>query len=325
VSPSEPAGSAQEPDVATPPASRRALRAAREADAAASAAADVTVEATAVARVPERRATVPAPRALASVSLKPAVRTAAATRTRPVKKARRSSVTIGVAFLAIPGLLLTLALPAYAYAPDAASTTNRALGEAQGLAVSAASVSISLNRDGYTATTPEDIAAQTEAARLADVRERSAEAVRASAAQYASGGIRAENDDYPWPDGVANGASLSPQGYYFKECVDFVAWRLNRDAGASATDLRWTWQNLTPGAGSARSWSSAWSSTGRVTSDTPVVGAVAWFTYNHVAYVQSVPGDGTVVLEEYNWMGSHAYHTRVVPIEDVALYLYPPS
>ena len=44
------------------------------------------------------------------------------------------------------------------------------------------------------------------------------------------------------------------------------------------------------------------------------MGAVAWFTYNHVAYVQSVPGDGTVVLEEYNWMGSHAYHTRTVPI-----------
>lgn len=134
-------------------------------------------------------------------------------------------------------------------------------------------------------------------------------------------GIRVENDDYPWPDG----ATLSPQGYYFKECVDFVAWRLNRDAGATATGLRWTWRNLTPGAGSARSWSSAWSGQGRVTSDTPVVGAVAWFTYNHVAYVQSVPGEGTVVLEEYNWMGSHAYHTRVVSIEDVALYLYPPS
>jgi surface antigen len=234
-------------------------------------------------------------------------------------------LTVGAAFLAIPGLLLTLAIPAYAYSPGAAGTPDLALGEAQGLAVSAASVSISLDRDGYTATTPADIAAQAEAAQQAEDRERSAEAVRARSAQYASSGIRVENDDYPWPDGAADGATLSPQGYYFKECVDFVAWRLNRDAGATATGLRWTWQNLTPGAGSARSWSSAWSGQGRFTSDTPVVGAVAWFTYNHVAYVQSVPGDGTVVLGEYNWMGSHAYHTRVVSIEDVALYLYPPS
>jgi surface antigen len=44
-----------------------------------------------------------------------------------------------------------------------------------------------------------------------------------------------------------------------------------------------------------------------------------------VADVQSVPGDGTVVLEEYTWMGSHAHHGRVVPVENVALYRYPPS
>lgn len=98
----------------------------------------------------------------------------------------------------------------------------------------------------------------------------------ARAAQYASSGIRSENDDYPWPEGVANGSTLSPQGYYFRECVDFVAWRFNRDAGASSTAPRWTWQNLTPGAGSARSWASAWASLGRVTTDTPVVGAAAW-------------------------------------------------
>ena len=310
---SEPAGCAQAPaavtavpmtavpmTAVTAPAlpSRRALRAARTAEPAATAAA-------VLASAPGR--------------------SRAARRTPRPATQRRSPLTIGVAFLAIPGLLLTLALPAYAYAPGASGAPDVALGEAQGLAVSAASVSISLDRDGYTATTPEDIAAQIEAARQTADRERSAEAARASSAQYASSGIRVENDDYPWPDGAVDGTTLSPQGYYFKECVDFVAWRLNRDAGATATDLRWTWQNLTPGAGSARSWSSAWSGQGRVTSDTPVVGAVAWFTYNHVAYVQSIPGDGTVVLEEYNWMGSHAYHTRVVPIEDVALYLYPPS
>ncbi|WP_166791794.1 CHAP domain-containing protein [Cryobacterium frigoriphilum] len=311
MSNSEPVGTAPVPAAATELPSRRALRAARDANTAGTAVPTVV-------RAHSRHAAAPPVNP-------PAAHANQTARTITTQVPRRSPLTVVVAFLAIPGLLLTLALPAYAYAPGSSGTQDLALGEVQGLAIPAASVSISLNRDGYTATTAEDIAAQTEADRQAADRERSAEAARASSAQYASSGIRVENDDYPWPDGAADGATLSPQGYYFRECVDFVAWRLNRDAGASATDLRWTWQNLTPGAGSARSWSSAWSSQGRVTSDTPVVGAVAWFTYNHVAYVQSVPGDGTVVLEEYNWMGSHAYHTRVVPIGDVALYLYPPS
>lgn len=71
-----------------------------------------------------------------------------------------------------------LDVPAYAYAPGAVSTREVARGGSQGLAVPAASVSINLNRDGYTATTEEDIAAQTEAPRLASVREQSAAAVR---------------------------------------------------------------------------------------------------------------------------------------------------
>ena len=54
-----------------------------------------------------------------------------------------------------------------------------------------------------------------------------------------------------------------------------------------------------------------------------MVGAVAWFPYNHVAYVQSVNGDGTVTIEEYNWNSDHSYHVRTIPVGE-ALYLYPP-
>ncbi len=50
---------------------------------------------------------------------------------------------------------------------------------------------------------------------------------------------------------------------------------------------------------------------------------MAWFPYNHVAYVQSVNGDGTVTIEEYNQNSDHSYHVRVIP-NGSALYLYPP-
>ena len=174
MSQSEPAGSAPEF------VSRRSLRAARDTESA-----QTTVS------------------VLRRVAARSVVRPVSARALRTTAR-RRSPLTSAVAFLAIPGLLLTLALPAYAYAPGAVSTREVARGGNQGLAVSAASVSINLTRDGYTATTVEDIAAQTEASRLASVRERSATAVRASAAQNVSSGIRAENDDYPWPSGVAN-------------------------------------------------------------------------------------------------------------------------
>jgi surface antigen len=153
-----------------------------------------------------------------------------------------------------------------------------------------------------------------------------ASAASAASAAFAVYTVRSEGDDYPWFDQATDnqGGGLSPLGYYYRECVDFVAWRLNRDAGATGP-FKWTWSTMTPGGGNASAWASAWSNKGWASSKSPVVGAVAWFTYNHVAYVQSVPGDGTVVLEEYNWMGSHAYHTRTVPISEVPVYLYPPT
>ena len=61
---------------------------------------------------------------------------------------------------------------------------------------------------------------------------------------------------------------------------------------------------------------------GWATSSEPIVGPVAWFPYNHVAYVQSINGDGTRNIEEYNQNSDHSYHVRVIPAGS-ALYLYP--
>ena len=245
---------------------------------------------------------------------------------RPVK--RRKSVAKMVTLLAIPAIFLTAALPAYAFSPQggSAAVSAKASGDTQAVTVAAAAAAVSISADGFTATSQAELDDIEAGIQANLVQQQAAEDARAAAADYAVIGIRAEGDDYPWRDAAteSQGGGFSPLGYYYRECVDFVAWRLNRDAGATSS-FKWTWSTMTPGGGNASAWASAWSNKGWASSKSPVVGAVAWFTYNHVAYVQSVPGDGTVVLEEYNWMGSHAYHTRTVPISEVPVYLYPPT
>ena len=245
---------------------------------------------------------------------------------RPVK--RRKSAAKLVTLLAIPAIFLTAALPAYAFSPQGGSAvvSAKASGDTQALTVAAAAAAVSISADGFTATSQAELDDIEAGIQANLVQQQAAEDARAAAADYAVIGIRAEGDDYPWRDAPteSQGGGFSPLGYYYRECVDFVAWRLNRDAGATSS-FKWTWSTMTPGGGNASAWASAWSNKGWASSKSPVVGAVAWFTYNHVAYVQSVPGDGTVVLEEYNWMGSHAYHTRTVPISEVPVYLYPPT
>ncbi|WP_130179205.1 CHAP domain-containing protein [Cryobacterium sp. SO1] len=265
------------------------------------------------------------PVGLRSVTAAPKSPTGART-SRLVK--RRKSVAKMVTLLAIPAIFLTAALPAYAFSPQGGSAlvSAKASGDTQALTVAAAAAAVSISADGFTATSQAELD-DIEAGIQADlVQQQAAEDARSAAADYAVIGIRAEGDDYPWRDAAteSQGGGLSPLGYYYRECVDFVAWRLNRDAGATSS-FKWTWSTMTPGGGNASAWANAWSNKGWASSKAPVVGAVAWFTYNHVAYVQSVPGDGTVVLEEYNWMGSHAYHTRTVPISEVPVYLYPPT
>src|SRR4051812_20162027 len=50
--------------------------------------------------------------------------------------------------------------------------------------------------------------------------------------------IRDARDDYPWPKGTVN--SISPLGYGYRECVDFVAWRMNRDHGTTSNPWKFS-------------------------------------------------------------------------------------
>jgi surface antigen len=84
-----------------------------------------------------------------------------------------------------------------------------------------------------------------------------------------------------------------------RECVSFVAWRLSDRNNYSVT-----------GYGSAINWKQEALNNHIPVDNTPAVGAVAWFSYGHVAYVDAVNGSN-VDLEEYNYDYAGDWHQRL--------------
>ena len=224
---------------------------------------------------------------------------------------RKNPFAVLGAMLVVGGLLGVAGLPAYATTTGPPPVAGVPTAGEQAVRVSSAVSSPTPGRDGFTATTPEQLAQQ------------QADAARASAVSaYLESGARQAGDDYPWP---TSGGGLSPLGYYYGECVDFVAWRLNRDAGASSAPYKWVWASLTPTGGSGGQWLYAWQASGWPVSNTPIPGSVAVTGYNHVAYVKQVNDDGTVTVEEYNYSGYHRYGQRIISDASVTAFLYPPG
>jgi surface antigen len=210
------------------------------------------------------------------------------------------------AVLVVAGIVGGLALPAAAGVTSFSNATGIATSfkHSQSVKVSANIEMSKVSRDAVSATSEAELRTeQINARELAD-----------------NPGVRQPGDDYPWR---LAGYSLSPLGYYYRQCVDFVAWRLNRDQGVTSAPWKWVWSNLTPWGGDASQWKSAWQRHGWTVSTTPVVGSVAWFVGDHVAYVHSISGSN-VTIEEYNGEASRAYAMRTIPISSVADFLYPP-
>ncbi|MGN6326266.1 CHAP domain-containing protein [Pseudolysinimonas sp.] len=302
-----PAPSAATPDVAAPdfalptvdaPASRRALRAAQASLAAAP------------ARSPH------APRVEAAPAHPPK-----AARDDASKRRRRIRDRLGAAgvMLLVGGLFVPLALPAYADAGSGgvATAAVRAHG-GQALGVNGDLDKTAVTRDEYSSTSAEEL----RAAYTVALRQKNLSAFRSS-------GSSGQGNDYPFVSELSRnqGGGLSPLGYYYRECVDFVAWRLSRDAGSSqGGPYRWTWSKLTPSGGNASQWKSAWINHGWATGTTPQVGAVAWFPGgNHVAYVSGILASGQIVIDEYNWGGQHEYDQRVIDPSTVEFLYAPPA
>jgi hypothetical protein len=230
----------------------------------------------------------------------------------PKTSLRRKLSSAGVMTVVV-GLFASLTLPAFA--DQNGLVENAEPLDGQTLEITAATTDAStLIRDGYATTS------------AADLRRLYADAIRQqNLAAYLASGAREMGDDYPWPDQLTRpqGGGLSPLNYYYRECVDFVAWRMNRDAGTTSAPYAWVWSNLAQG--SAFAWKREWERHGWTTSSVPVAGAVAWFPGgNHVAYVSGIMPDGSVALEEYNYATDHGYGQRIIPASG-AYYLYPPG
>jgi surface antigen len=292
------------PDISLPivaePTSRRALRAAQ-----------VSISAS-TARPKEQRTRAARPERADRPAKAP--RDVSASQQRAKLRERISAA--GVMVL-VGGLFAAVALPAYADSGTSGVAAVAAHSQgSQTLPVDANLDKVTAARDDYSATSAEQLRALYASA----LRQKNLSAFVAS-------GSAGAGNDYPWVSALSRnqGGGLSPLGYYYRECVDFVAWRLNRDAGASPNGpYIWTWSKLTPSGGNASEWKSAWVNHGWATGTTPQVGAVAWFPgQNHVAYVSGILASGQIVIDEYNMGGQHQYDQRVIDASSVE-YLYAP-
>lgn len=257
----------------------------------------------------------------------PAAMAAPAYADRPASTKKRVSIQhriVGIAtVLLVPGILIGSSIPASAFGTNTDNTADVAsAADPQSLIVDTALDGSALSRDSFDATTTKELAekkqAALRAAAAATATTSSTSSSAASSGDYSTVTPRAAGDDYPY----RSSGGLSPMGYVIRQCTDFVAWRLNRDAGYTH-DYKYVWSMMTPNGGSAYAWAAAWRAHNWKTSHTPVKGSVAWFAGNHVAYVKAVHGD-QIDLEEYNWGGDASYHTRTISASDVALFLYPP-
>lgn len=117
-------------------------------------------------------------------------------------------------------------------------------------------------------------------------------------------------DDYQFKDRAAD-SGADPWGYFFKECVSFVASRLAN-------------QGVNPRLFSHLGNGNMWLNAPVPRSSTPRPGMVAVYAkngQNHVSTVSGVSGD-TFSGEEYNYAGSHAYHAfSGRPISQVDTFL----
>ncbi|HWS45703.1 MAG TPA: CHAP domain-containing protein, partial [Acidimicrobiia bacterium] len=125
-------------------------------------------------------------------------------------------------------------------------------------------------------------------------------------APYATFGTGAwcRNDDWgPVRDTTPNwsvATTHSVRGYGYRNCTDWVAWRLQSFGVPDA---------LTRGLGNGGQWAANAGRNHLSVSSTPKAGDAAVIAGNpgHVAFVEAVHGDGTITVSEYNAVGDGAF------------------
>jgi putative chitinase len=152
-----------------------------------------------------------------------------------------------------------------------------------------------------------------------------------NAPQPAPGQPGIKGDDYPFKDSPPDQEGGDPWAFYYRECTSFVAWRMNQ-LGVNFSN-HMTGPNGTAGTfGNGDTWAANALAIGFSVDNTPSVGAIAHYDPNvsgagglgHVAYVAQVNGDGTIVIEEYNWFPAYGYSNppRIIPASDVSNFIH---
>ncbi len=92
------------------------------------------------------------------------------------------------------------------------------------------------------------------------------------------------------------------RGFYQGQCTSWVAHRLSQRNGISFSNWyagrHW---------GDAVDWKDVAKSMGKKPDKVPTTGAVAWFKRGHVAYVEQVNYDGSIVISEMNFDGANGF------------------
>ena len=121
-------------------------------------------------------------------------------------------------------------------------------------------------------------------------------------------------DDYPapWRAPTPKDSMIDTWRYYNRECTSFVAWRLHsRNAFEMPHAI-----------GNAGYWGTWAKNNGYPVNSTPAVGSVAWFSAGHVAWVEAVNNNGTVLIEEYNYDYNGNYHERTIANSSVTGFIH---
>ena len=127
-----------------------------------------------------------------------------------------------------------------------------------------------------------------------------------------AGIARAGVDDYPpqWKNAVQD-SLVDSWGLYNRECTSFCGWRLHSRNG----------YEIARAYGNADTWGTRARSEGYAVNMTPAIGAVAWWSSGHVAWVEAINGNN-VTIEEYNEDFTGHYSERVVAVGSVTGYIH---
>lgn len=170
-------------------------------------------------------------------------------------------------------------------------------------------------------------------ARQLDVMQQQQAAIEA--AMRAAGGsgivsVGGSSGGYPWNDsncyvdanawsygGIGNGSD--GYGYACRQCTSYVAWRIGQERGF--VPMNW---------GNANDWVASGQRAGFTVSRTPRAGSAGVIysgQYGHVVWVESVNGDGTLTIAQYNYYNAGGsgwghFSRMIVPSATYQWFIY---